>query len=199
MAAPDISETAIADLHSAGFRGTRVNLLFKGGVALEAIERLAEALRSFGWHIQILLDGRNLEELADRLLRLPVDIVIDHMGHLPASAGTEHPGFLALLRLIGEGRCWVKLSGPYRISGQPPPYRDVLPLVHALVKTAPERLVFGTDWPHPAVSAVVPRVASLLDLLALWAPDPEVRHGILVTNPEKLYDFPPAQSSGALP
>ncbi len=186
----DIKESVLIDLHSAGFRGARLNLLFKGGTALEELERIAEVIQPFGWHVQLLLDGRELIELANRFRRLPVDIVVDHIGHMPALAGVKHPGFQALLQLAREGRCWVKLSGPYRVSGEQFPYNDFLPFAHALVETAPDRLVFGTDWPHPAVNGFIPEDASLLDLLPLWAPDTDIQHRILVKNPEMLYDFP---------
>ena len=90
----------------------------------------------------------------------------------------------------------MKLSGAYRISSQPPPYDDVVPFAQALVETAPDRLVFGTDWPHPAISVPMPQDASLLDLLPTWAPDEEIRRRILVENPERLYDRPAAASDG---
>lgn len=152
------------------------------------------AIQPLRWHVQLLLDGRDLPELADRLGRLPVDFVVDHMGHMPASLGVEHTGFQTLLQLLRAGRCWVKLSGAYRISGEPQPYNDAVPFARALVETAPEKLVFGTDWPHPSISVPMPRDASLLDLLPAWAPDEATRRRILVENPARLYGFPPAQS-----
>lgn len=194
---PCVTDSRLAELHAAGFRGVRINLLFKGGLQMEALEQIARAIQPLGWHVQLLLDGRDLPELADRLRRLPVDFVVDHMGHMPASLGAGHPGFQTLLDLLRGGRCWVKLSGAYRISAKPQPYDDAIPIARALVETAPDKLVFGTDWPHPSISVPMPQDASLLDLLPLWAPDEATRHKILVENPARLYDFLPVRSDAA--
>jgi predicted TIM-barrel fold metal-dependent hydrolase len=191
---PGVSDALLAELHAAGFRGVRINLLFKGGLQLDALERIARAIQPLGWHVQLLLDGRDLPELAERLQRLPVDFVVDHMGHMPASLGVAHAGFQTLLQLLRGGRCWVKLSGAYRVSSKPQPYEDAVPFARALVETAPDKLVFGTDWPHPSISVPMPQDANLLDLLPIWAPDEATRRRILVENPARLYDFPPAQS-----
>lgn len=191
---PTIGDSVLAELHTAGFRGVRINLLFKGGLQLDALEKIARAIKPLRWHLQLLLDGRDLPELATRLERLPVDFVVDHMGHMPASLGIAHPGFQTLLQLLLGGHCWVKLSGPYRISSKPQPYDDVVPFARALVETAPDKLVFGTDWPHPSITLPMPQDASLLDLLPTWAPDEDMRRQILVGNPARLYDFPPVPS-----
>lgn len=187
---PCVTDTQLAELHAVGFRGVRINLLFKGGLQLNALEQIARAIKPLGWHVQLLLDGRDVPQLADRLKRLPVDIVVDHMGHMPASLGVGHPGFQTLLELLRGGRCWVKLSGAYRISAQPQPYEDAVPFARALVETAPDKLVFGTDWPHPSITVPMPQDASLLDLLPTWVPDETTRRRILVENPSRLYDFP---------
>ena len=191
---PCVAEARLADLHSDGFRGVRINLLFKGGLQMNALEQIAHSIRALGWHVQLLLDARDLPKLAERLRELPVDFVVDHMGHMPASLGTEHPGFQTLLELLRGGRCWVKLSGAYRISANPQPYDDAVPFARALVETAPDKLVFGTDWPHPSIKVPMPQDASLLDLLPVWAPDEVTRRKILVDNPARLYDFPPVPS-----
>jgi predicted TIM-barrel fold metal-dependent hydrolase len=193
---PGVSDSLLAELHAVGFRGVRINLLFKGGLQLDALERIARAVQPLGWHVQLLLDGRDLPELADRLGRLPVDFVVDHMGHMPASLGVAHAGFQTLLQLLQGGRCWVKLSGAYRIASKPQPYEDAVPFARVLVVTAPDKLVFGTDWPHPSITVPMPQDASLLDLLPTWAPDAATRRRILVENPARLYDFPLAQSGG---
>ena len=180
---------ALQRLHDAGFRGVRINLLFKGGLAMEILEQVARLIAPLGWHLQLLLDGRDLAELAPRLRRLPVRFVIDHMGHMPAQLGLAHPGFTVLLALAREGNCWVKLSGPYRISAKPYPYEDAAPIANALVEAAPERMVWGSDWPHPSFQGAMPVDATLLDLLASWVPEPGTRQRILTTNPAELYDF----------
>lgn len=185
---PDIEETALREMHTLGVRGVRINLRYRGGVGLDAIERTAERIRPHGWHMQFLLDGRALPDLEPRLSTLGVDIVIDHMGHIPVAAGVDHPGFRCLLRMLKSRRCWIKLSGAYRISDGAPEYEDAIPFARALVDTAPDRLVWATDWPHPAISGPMPNDGELLDLLARWAPDPDVRRRILVENPRSLYD-----------
>jgi predicted TIM-barrel fold metal-dependent hydrolase len=193
---PAIKESELADLHETGFRGVRINLLFKGGLAMDVLEQIARLIQPLGWHVQLLVDGRDLPDLAPRLRKLPVPFVVDHMGHMPTSVGVQHPGFQTLLQLAREG-CWVKLSGPYRISGQPYPYDDVAPFARALVEAAPSRMVWGTDWPHPAVSVPIPRDGDLMDVLPIWIPDAETRRRVLVENPARLYGFKLASNAAA--
>ncbi len=184
---PSVSERELERLHADGFRGVRVNVLFRGGVTLDALEQLGHKIAPLGWHLQLLLDCRDLVELAPRLRQLPVPIVVDHMGHVPTSAGVEHPGFQVLLQLVRNGRCWVKLSGAYRLSGGPYPYQDVVPFARALIEANASRMVWGSDWPHPAAKGFIPKAAELLDLLAVWAPEAEMRRRILSENPAWLY------------
>lgn len=177
-------------LHDAGFRGVRINLLFKGGgLAMDTLEQVARLIEPLAWHVQLLIDGRDLPELAPRLRSLPVPFVIDHMGHMPVELGLSHPAFKTLLALAREGNGWAKLSGAYRISAKPYPYEDVVPIAKALVEAAPERMVWGSDWPHPSFRGAMPVDATLLDLLASWVPDPQTRERILTSNPARLYDF----------
>ena len=192
---PCVTDSQLAELHAAGFRGVRINLLFKGGLQLDALEQIARSIQPLGWHVQLLLDGRDLPELAEPSAAFAGGFVVDHMGHMPASLGTGHAGFQTLLQLLRGGRCWVKLSGAYRIAAKPQPYDDAVPFARALVETAPDKLVFGTDWPHPSISVPMPQDASLLDLLPPWAPDEATRGAILVENPARLYDFPASASA----
>jgi len=191
----DVKDAEIERLHRAGFRGVRVNLFAKSGLLLDDLEAIAARVGALRWHVQLHADARELEPLVPRLKRLPVDVVFDHLGHVPAAAGADHPGFRALLRLMGEGRFWAKLSAPYRLSEQPYPYPDVAPFAKALIAAAPERLVWATDWPHPAVPGhmpanfVMPNDGDLLDILGHWTDDPAVQKKILVDNPVALYDF----------
>ena len=187
-----IDETVSAEqlerMHAAGVRGVRFNLLYKGGVGLEALAAVADRIAELGWHVQLLIDGRDLPGLAGRLRALPTDVVIDHMGHIPA-AELEHPGNRTLLDLVRGRRCWVKLSGTYRISTRAPRYADAAPLARALIAAAPDRMVWGTDWPHPALEGAMPNDGALMDLIADWTDDGSVRRGILVDNPAALYGF----------
>jgi len=124
-----------------------------------------------------------------RLEKLPVEVVIDHLGHMPLAAGLGHPGFQLLLRMLRERRCWVKLSAPMRFEDPRPPYPNVTPFAQALIEAAPDRVVWGSDWPHVLFDGFIPNDGELLDLLATWAPDPALRKRILVDNPVALYGF----------
>lgn len=191
----DVGDAELERLHRAGFRGVRVNVFAKAGLVLDDLEAIAARISAFKWHVQLHVDARNLEELSPRLRRLPVDVVIDHMGHIPAAAGVAHPGFVALLELMKQERFWAKLSAPYRLSELPTPYADVTPFAQALIRAAPERVVWGSDWPHPAVPGhmpanfVMPNDGELLDILALWTDDPAQQQKILVDNPRRIYDL----------
>jgi 2-pyrone-4,6-dicarboxylate lactonase len=187
----DVSDHALEEMAAAGVVGCRFNVLYGGGVGLDAMETLARRVAPLKWHTQLLLDARSLPELAPRLRRLPVPFVIDHMGHMPASVGVSHPGFQTLLALMKDAPCWVKLSGAYRQSVQGPPYADTIPFARALIAAHPDRLVWGSDWPHVALQGPMPNVGDLLDLLADWAPDADTRKRILVHNAHRLYGFRP--------
>jgi predicted TIM-barrel fold metal-dependent hydrolase len=186
----DTPPREVQRLHDAGFRGARINLIYKGGVSVDTLEPLAKLIAPFNWHLELLVDGRDLVELAPRLRRLPVPFEIDHIGRVPANLGVQQPGFQSLLSLLREGNCWVKLSGSYLTSAQDFPFDDVVPMARALVEAAPQRLVWGSDWPHQSCRKEIPVDAELLDLLATWVPDKQARERILVENPAKLYDFP---------
>jgi predicted TIM-barrel fold metal-dependent hydrolase len=180
------SDEDLEKLCGSGFVGARLNLAREAN--LDSLERLAARVKDMHWHLQLHLPGSVLPEIADRLLALPVDFVIDHFGRVDAHEGLEQPAFQALLHLLDSGKGWVKLSAPYRIDLDGPPYRKAAPFARELVKRFPERLVWGTDWPHPDV-AVMPEDGDLLDALFECVPDEAVRHRILVDNPAKLYRF----------
>ncbi len=182
-------EADLAAMAARGARGVRFNAVSGNGAPLEQLERLAERIAPFGWHVQLYTGPDALPELEPALRRLPVPVVVDHMGGVKAAAGgVEHPGFRSLLRLL-EGGAWVKLSG-YRSSAGPP-YADVASMARALLSAAPDRCVWGTDWPHPSLHdpAEVPDDGALLDALGEWAPDEAARRAVLVDNPARLYGF----------
>jgi 2-pyrone-4,6-dicarboxylate lactonase len=141
-----------------------------------------------GWHLQFLLDARELPGLASRISKLPVEFLVDHMGHMPASEGAGHAGFRTLLSLARDG-AWIRLSGAFRTSVQGPPYADTVPFARALVEAAPQRCLWGSDWPHVANYGPMPNIGDLLDVMADWVPDEETRTGIFVENPRRLYGF----------
>lgn len=185
-----VSDAELDMLAAAGIRGVRLNLLFRGGIEWPAVEQLAARLAEQGWHLQCLIDVSRCDDLEARFRALPVPVVVDHMGHAPAGRTLADPGFAALLRLMTEGKAWTKLSGPYRFTAEHrPPYRDVTPIARALIEANPERVVWGSDWPHPHIPVPMPEDGELLNMLADWAPDAELRRRILVENPERLYGF----------
>jgi predicted TIM-barrel fold metal-dependent hydrolase len=188
VVALDAPERDLAALKDAGVVGLRLNVLYGGGIGFDQVERYGALCRELGWHLQFLIDARDLPPLAARLARLPVPFVVDHMGHMPVAAGVDDPGFRTLAALVRDG-AWVKLSGAYRLTDQGPPYRDTIPFARALVAAAPERCLWGSDWPHVANWGVMPNVGDLLDLLTDWVPDGTTRRRVLVDNPHRLYGF----------
>ncbi len=157
----------------------------------EMLEDMAARVAALGWHVQFQMDGRLFHEREGLLKRLQCPLVIEHVGKFLEPVTPDHPGFRTLLRLVDTGRCWVKLSGAYMLSvAGPPYYPDIGVLAKALVKHAPERLVWASNWPHPLPSRTTPPDdVTLLDLLLDWAPDPGIRNRILAANPARLYGF----------
>jgi 2-pyrone-4,6-dicarboxylate lactonase len=186
--------------HETGMRGLRFHLFhpdhrpgYVRGVGLEVLEAFRATMIDLGWHMEVWCDWRQFEELVPIFKDIPRDlpIVVDHMLNVDAASGPDQPSFQTLLRLLGEGLCWVKVSGAHRVSERFPDYPHARPLHEALVRTNPERLVWGTDWPHPQMAAEkMPNDGHLLDLFNTWTADETTRHKILVENPQRLYDFP---------
>lgn len=190
---PAVTNAELERMHALGVRGARCNIVDvkegKGRLPMKMLLALAEKIRPFGWHIEFLMHVDAFPDL-DRLLEgFPVDVVFGHLGYMSPGTGADAPGFQALLRLLRGGRAWVKLTGPYRISAGALPYPGVTPLAHALVECAPERIVWGSDWPHVMVKGAMPNDGELCELLADWVPDEALRKRVLVDNPESLYDF----------
>jgi 2-pyrone-4,6-dicarboxylate lactonase len=189
----DVTDEALDRLHEAGFRGLRVVTNVKGGIGPEQAGNLARRIARLGWHLQFLLNGPDeMEEIAPLLVSLPVPYVIDSMARFRPEDGPDHPGFRSLLRLLETGNCWVKLNGIERRSHLGPPYADMTPIADALIAVRPDRLVWGTDWPHPmAWDHAMPDDADLLDWTQQWDTDDAIRNAILVDNPVRLYGFEP--------
>jgi 2-pyrone-4,6-dicarboxylate lactonase len=193
--ADEASEREIAALHAAGVRGARLNIVDvktgRGELPLDRIARLADRIKPFGWHIEFLMHVDEFPDLDRMLARLPIDCVFGHLGYVRADKGVQAPGFQALLRMLRAGRAWVKLTGPYRISTGPLPHADTRAFAHALVEAAPDRLVWGSDWPHVKTEWAIPMPndGELADLLARWVPDADARRRVLVDNPARLYGF----------
>ena len=187
----DVTDAALRLLTDAGIKGARFRMTGDLATSWNSLAAVAPRIAAFGWHIQFQMDGRQLHTGFDALQRLPCTLVVEHIGKFLEPVEVGHPGFQALLRLLDTGRVWVKLSGSYMMSNSgPPEYTDVGVLAKALVAHAPERMVWGSDWPHPlAPEGAMPDDARLLDLLLDWAPDEATRRRILVHNPAALYGF----------
>jgi predicted TIM-barrel fold metal-dependent hydrolase len=184
----NVTDQELEDLHAAGFRGIRINVASgTPGLKLEHAPRLAERIKPFGWHLQFYMNFR--PEHGAELGRLPVNVVIDHFGRIPTSGGLDAPAFQALLRLLRREHCWAKLMGPYFVSDANPRYPDLSPFAQAMVKAAPDRIVWGTDWPHPSARQKMPNDGDLADLLSDWVSDEAQRKRVLVDNPQRLYGF----------
>ena len=190
---PTVTDAELKTLNDAGIRGIRFSLGDPATAAVtpEMVEPLAKRIADLGWHVQFNVEGRQIVEFADVLRRLPTPMVFDHLAN-PGPMGIDHPSHAIVRSLMDRGRTWVKLSGAYSNSRMGPPYPEATRIAQAFVKAAPERLVWGSDWPHPGVVAVAdkPDDALLFDLLAVWAPAEATRNRILIENPETLYGFP---------
>jgi predicted TIM-barrel fold metal-dependent hydrolase len=194
VVADDISETELKRLHEAGVRGVRVNIVDvpnrkPGTLPMEALKKLAQKVKPFGWHMEFLAHVDEFPDLDNMLDGFPVDTVYGHLGYMKTDKGIAHPGFQALLRLMKAGKAWVKLTGPYRISLQTMPHADTDVYAHELIKAAPQQVVWGSDWPHVMVKGAMPNDGDICDLLGNWVLDANVRKQVLVDNPARLYGF----------
>lgn len=189
----DVDAATVERLHASGVRGVRCNIVdLKSGAGRlprEALRSLADRVKPFGWHLELLLHVDEFPDLDREFADFPVAVSFGHLGYAPAASGTQSAGFRALLRLARDGKAWVKLTGPYRLTGHELPYPEVDSFAHALVEAAPERLLWGSDWPHVMVKSAMPNDGELLDLLAAWIPDQVLRRRVLVDNAAALYDF----------
>ncbi|MGA8051243.1 MAG: amidohydrolase family protein [Burkholderiales bacterium] len=191
----EVSDAELERLHAAGARGIRVNLADKGGNPFASpadLERTAARIAPLGWHVELLVHVHQLDAWRDVFERLPLDVVVGHLGYMPAELGVAHPAWRAFLEVVRAGRCWVKLSAPYRITARSAmPYDDVAPFARELVAARPDRILWGSDWPHPHIrsKAVSPDDAGMLAQFAQWVPDEALRRRILADNPAKLYGF----------
>jgi 2-pyrone-4,6-dicarboxylate lactonase len=193
-----IAPATLRDWHKLGMRGLRFHLFPTGGkptmvrgVGIDVFETFRPVMRELGWIMQTWCDHRVLPEVEGLLREVAreMPVVLDHILHMPAERGTGDPGFQTLLRLVGEGVVHVKLSAPYRLSQRYPDYEDAEPFHAALLRANPERLLWGTDWPHPQIAAeLMPDDGQLVDLFHRWTPKAEDRRRIMVDTPARLFD-----------
>jgi 2-pyrone-4,6-dicarboxylate lactonase len=189
----NLSDSALGELNEAGVVGLRLNTVSGGGIGLDHLADYEDLCAEMNWHLQFLTHANRLGPVASRLSKLRVPFVIDHMGNFDVDAGTDSADWQLVLKLIADGG-WVKLSGGYRLSATRG-YADTIPFAQSLIDVAPQRCVWGSDWPQVGFWGRMPNVGDLLDVLAKSTPDPVVRDAVLVANPARLYGFPDAEAS----
>ena len=192
--ATDVSDRYLEELHLAGVRGIRCNLVDvankTGELPIQALRALAERIKPFDWHLELLMHVNEYPDLATVFKNFPVDLVFGHFGYSHAKYGVNDKGFEGLLELMRNGQAWVKMTGPYRICDGNLPYTDMRPFNDAVIRANPKRLIWGSDWPHVMVKKQMPHDADLCELFGSWVKDSSLRKTILVDNPCILYDFP---------
>jgi len=196
-----VTDAELKKLNAAGVRGVRVQFGLGNPVSAEEVMPLAKRIAGLGWHIQCNMPPEQLMQMESLLLSLPVPVIIDHLGR---AVDTKGPQYLAVRTLLDAGHGWVKVSGAYNYGGGTAPhYAGASEAAKGYIKAAPERCVWGSDWPHPDATkklnpVPMPDDVTLLNLLAEWAPDAKLRHRILVENPEVFYGFDPKKRPKAL-
>jgi 2-pyrone-4,6-dicarboxylate lactonase len=187
---PDVRTSELRRLDRLGFRGVRYNFMqhLHKGASIEAALVLARRLADIGWHLQIHMEAGLIADMAPRLTVSPVPVDIDHMGRIDAGGGLGQKPFQALLKLLERPHVWVKVSGIDRLTRVGPPYADAIPFARRLVGDFPDRVLWGTDWPHPNHQGPVPDDGALVDALAEIAPMPAMLQKLMVDNPARLYD-----------
>ena len=188
-----ITDKELEAMHALGVRGIRFNVVDvaseKGVLPMHLVRGMAERIAPLGWHVQFLMHVDDYPDLEKRFEGFPTDFVIDHFGYMKASKGVKDANFQAFLRLMKSGRCWCKFTGAYRVSSHDMPYPDVTPLAHAIIEANPNRVVWGTDWPHPKHEGKMPNDGEMCNRLLDWIPDAANRNRVLAQNPAALYDF----------
>lgn len=188
VVSPDISDGELQRYHDRGIRAVRFNFVrhLESVPDPDTVKRMAERIKPMGWHLVVHLDAQDIGQLSRLLLGLPVPFVIDHMGRVKSDLGLAQPAFQQLLDLMKHEQAWVKVTGPERVSTSGPPFTDAIPFARALIEAAPDRVLWGTDFPHPNVRHM-PNDGHLVNLLGMMAPDPDTLEKIVVDNPTRLY------------
>lgn len=179
------------EMHDGGIRGVRFNFVkhLGGRPDIAFFQRTVSRVKAMGWHLILHLDASDLLEFESTFKALPVPFVIDHMGRVKAADGLGQEAFRVLLEFMQVENCWVKVCGAERVSSTGPPFTDAVPFARALIEAAPDRILWGTDWPHPNVGKHMPNDGDLVDLFPLMVRDPALQRKILVDNPARLYGF----------
>jgi predicted TIM-barrel fold metal-dependent hydrolase len=185
-----VTDAQLVEMNTAGIRAIRFNLSYPGATTLDMLAPLASRINALGWHIELVVQGAKLPELEQHLLTLPCPLVIDHIAHVPQPGGMQSDAMRTAQRLVDKGNTWITLSGPYvDTKTGAPAYADVEPVAKTFISMAPERTLWGTDWPHPTEKAHKPDDAALVDTIAAWIGRADWQHMIFVANPVKLYGF----------
>ena len=187
---PGSSDARRHHMHDLGIRGYRMSTVVGGGVGFDQLEALSAEAKEMGWHLVLhFKHASELIELAPRIQAQQVDYVLDHLARIRGDEGLDSPAFATLARLLDTGHAWVKLASLYRLSSQPYPHADMMPMIHRVVQRWPDRIIWGSNWPHPICTVPMPNDGDLVDLIPMWVPDAEARQKMLVDNPARLYGF----------
>jgi predicted TIM-barrel fold metal-dependent hydrolase len=186
----DVSPDEVRHLHRLGIRGVRCNIVDlqegKGQLPLSGLHQLARTIAPMGWHLEFLMHVNEFPDLRRQLGSLPVPLVFGHLGYVPAHLGPSE-GMDGLIELARNGQAWIKMTAPYRLTPDPYPYACVAPWAHLLASSVPERLLWGSDWPHVFIKSAMPNDGDLLDLMASWLSSSTRMQTIWVDNPRSIY------------
>ncbi|WP_417678235.1 amidohydrolase family protein [Roseibium sp.] len=187
---PDITEAEIQEMDQAGVRGVRFNFVKRlvDNTPKDVFLGIAEKIKQFGWHIVVYFEAPDLEDLTPFLKQLPTTIVVDHMGRPDVTKGVDHPDFQRFVNLLRDNdNIWTKVTCPERLTVAGPPYDDVVDFGKVLVERFPDRVIWGTDWPHPNMKSHVPDDGMLVDFIPRIAPTEALQKALLIDNPMRLY------------
>ena len=186
-----ITDEELQQLHDGGIRGIRFNFVrhLGGTPDMAEFHRLVNRIRQLDWHVVLHFDAVDLLAFEEMLLGLPVPFIIDHMGRVPTKDGLDQRPFRILLETARMENCWVKICGAERVSSAGPPFTDAVPFGQAILEVCPDRVLWGTDWPHPNIKKHMPNDGDLVDLIPLFMPDEALQQKVLVDNPDRLYQF----------
>jgi predicted TIM-barrel fold metal-dependent hydrolase len=191
IARKEFSDEQFQDLHDGGVRGVRFNFVkhLGGTPDLDAMKNILTRVKHLGWHLVIHVNAEDIIKFQDFFLQFDLDIIVDHMGRVPCDKGTEQEAFKILKDFMHRDNWWVKICGAERISKAGPPFHDAIPFAKQLIAIAPDRILWGTDFPHPNITKWMPNDGDLLDLVPLFAEDPVLQKKVMVDNPARLYGF----------
>ena len=187
---PGLPQATLEDMHRRGMRGCRMSSVVRGGASFADLRALSDQTLPLGWHLVLHFHrSSELVEIEPVLKDVKSHFVLDHLARITGEEGVGSPAFAAMMRLLDTDRCWVKLASLYRLSSQPYPHRDMLPMIERVVQARPDRILWGSNWPHPICPVPMPNDGDLVDLIPLWLPDKASQQLALVDNPAKLYGF----------